>query len=155
MQTVSFAKTPKDEMEALNNMDASKTAVVSEDDKNKVTQPVYDSLATISKVDNKDNHNILEYKSKAAASQFAIFSEVYYSEGWNAYVDGKKVDYVKTNYALRGMNVPAGEHKIEFKFEPVSYSRGKMFTSIGQILILLLLGGAVFLSFRKSKEVKP
>ena len=155
VQTVSFAKTPKDEMEALNNMDASKTAVVSEDDKNKVTQPVYDSLATISKVDNKDNHNILEYKSKAAASQFAIFSEVYYSEGWNAYVDGKKVDYVKTNYALRGMNVPAGEHKIEFKFEPVSYSRGKMFTSIGQILILLLLGGAVFLSFRKSKEVKP
>lgn len=151
IQNISFAKTPKDEMNALNNLDASKTAVVSEEDKNKVTQPVYDSAATITKVDNRDNHNILEYKSKAAANQFAVFSEVYYSEGWNAYVDGKKMDYVKTNYALRGMNVPAGEHKIEFKFEPVSYSRGKMFTNVGQILVLLLLAGTLFTIIRKRK----
>ncbi|MGE5107176.1 MAG: YfhO family protein [Sphingobacteriales bacterium] len=151
VQNISFAKTPKDEMEALNNLDASKTAVVSEDDKNKVTQPVYDSSATITKVDNKDNHNILEYKSKASANQFAVFSEVYYSEGWNAYVNGKKTDYVKTNYALRGMNIPAGEHKIEFKFEPASYGRGRMLTNIGQILVLLLLAGTLFTIIRKGK----
>jgi uncharacterized membrane protein YfhO len=76
---------------------------------------------------------------------------VYYSEGWNAYIDGKKTDYVKTNYALRGINVPAGEHKIEFKFEPTSYSRGRMLTSIGQIAVLVLLGLGLFMEYRKKK----
>lgn len=152
VQKIEFANSRKAEMEALNNLDASKTAVVAEEDKGKVEQPVYDSTATIAKVDNKDNHNILEYKSKANAVQFAVFSEVYYSEGWNAYVDGKKVTYVKTNYALRGMNIPAGEHKIEFKFEPTSFSRGKMLTNIGQWLVLLLIAVAAFASARGKKK---
>jgi uncharacterized membrane protein YfhO len=62
------------------------------------------------------------------------------------------VDYVKTNYALRGMNVPAGNHAIEFKFEPPSYKKGRMFTSIGQILVLLLLAAGIFMEVRDRKK---
>jgi Bacterial membrane protein YfhO len=149
VKAVQFAKTAADEMNALNGIDASQTAIVNETDKNKITQPAADSSARIELV--KNNNNTIEYKAKAAAVQFAVFSEVYYSEGWNAYIDGKKTDYVKTNYALRGINVPAGEHKIEFKFEPTSYSRGRMLTSIGQIAVLVLLGLGLFMEYRKKK----
>lgn len=152
VKSVKFAAKPKDEMDALNGLDASTTAVVSEADKSKIIQPVYDSAATIVTVDNKENHDILEYKSKAATPQFAVFSEVYYNSGWNVYIDGKKTDYVKVNYALRGMNVPAGEHKIEFKFEPASYSNGKMLTNIGQLLILVLLAVAGFMAVKNKKS---
>jgi hypothetical protein len=153
VKEVRFADNLPGEMNALTGLDASHTAIVPASEKSKVTQPVYDSAAKIERVDNGDNHNILTYKSSAATNQFAVFSEVYYSEGWNPYVDGKKTDYVKTNYTLRGMNVPAGSHTIEFKFEPPSYLRGRMFTNIGQILALLLLAGGIFMEVRNGKKV--
>lgn len=151
VREVRFANDLKTEMTALKGMDASKTAVVSANDKNKVTQPVYDSAAKIELV--KNDNDVITYKSSAASNQFAVFSEVYYSEGWNAYVDGKKTDYVKTNYALRGMNVPAGNHTIEFKFEPPSYERGRMFTNIGQVIVLALLITGIFIEIRNRKKI--
>jgi hypothetical protein len=152
VKEVRFANTLQDEMKTLQGMDASQVAVVPASEKAKVTQPVSDSTATINRVDNGDNHNVVTYKSAAVASQFAVFSEVYYSEGWNAYVDGKKTDYVKTNYTLRGMNVPAGSHTIEFKFEPASFKKGKQLTSIGQIVVLLLLATGIFIEVRNRKK---
>lgn len=146
---VRFAPTLQDEMKGLNGLDASQTAIVSEADKSKVIQPVYDSAARI-RLDTNDN-DIVTYTSSAGTNQFAVFSEVYYSEGWNAYIDGKKVDYVKANYTLRGLSVPAGNHKIEFKFEPASYAKGRQLTMIAQILVLLLLAAAVFMEVRKKK----
>jgi hypothetical protein len=151
VREVRFANDLKGEMNALNGLDASKIAIVSADQKNKITQPVYDSAARIELV--KNDNNIITYKSSASTNQFAVFSEVYYSEGWNAYIDGKKTDYVKTNYALRGMNVPAGNHTIEFKFEPRSYTQGRMFTSVGQVIVLLLLITGIFVEIRNRRKI--
>ena len=64
-----------------------------------------------------------------------MLSEVYYPPGWNAFIDGKKADYVKTNYVLRGMYVPAGDHQIEFRFEPKSYTTGRTITIIANIIV--------------------
>jgi hypothetical protein len=149
VKDVRFANTLQDEMKMLNGLDASQEAIVSTTEKSKVTQPVYDSAARIELISNDDN--TVTYKSITSSNQFAVFSEVYYSAGWNVYVDGKKDHYVKTNYTLRGMNVPAGTHTIEFKFEPASYTRGRQLTMIGQILILILLAVSIFVSVRKSK----
>jgi uncharacterized membrane protein YfhO len=149
VQEVHFADDLKAEMKSLNGMDASKTAIVSVNDKSKVTQPVYDSAARIALV--RNDNDLITYKSTASANQFAVFSEVYYSEGWSAYVDGKKTDYVKTNYAIRGMNVPAGTHTIEFKFEPASYTRGRMLTTVGQLIVLALLIVGIFVEVRRRK----
>ena len=95
VKEVRFADNLRGEMNALNGLDASQIAIVPASEKSKITQPVYDSAAKIELV--KNDNNIITYKSSAATNQFAVFSEVYYSEGWNAYVDSKKVDYVKTN----------------------------------------------------------
>jgi uncharacterized membrane protein YfhO len=96
--------------------------------------------------------NRLTYEaSNLKNSQLAVFSEVYYSAGWNVYVDGTKSDYFRTNYVLRGMVVPAGNHKIEFKFEPTSYFLGKKISIISSIILLLGVVGAIFYSLKKAK----
>ena len=93
----------------------------------------------------------IDYESDAKSNQFAVFSEIYYPAGWNAYIDGKKAPYYKVNYLLRGMPVTAGHHAISFKFEPASYKTGYMLATIGNILLYLILIGGIYMSFRKKE----
>ncbi|MFY7898776.1 MAG: YfhO family protein, partial [Chitinophagaceae bacterium] len=88
----------------------------------------------------------------ANTNQFAVFSEIYYSAGWNAYVDGKKVDYCKVNYALRGMPVPAGKHTIEFKFEPSLVRLGEQLSKYAGIVSVLLVLLFAFLECKSYKK---
>jgi hypothetical protein len=96
-----------------------------------------DSAAGIELVDYKPNH--LTYQSKAGSDQLAVFSEVYYPNGWTAYVDGEEVPYFRANWILRAMVVPAGEHTIEFKFQPGIYTTGERISLASSILLLLLV----------------
>lgn len=89
--------------------------------------------------------NELVYESDSKEEQFAVFSEIYYPKGWNAYVDGNLKPHANVNYVLRGMNIPAGKHKIEFKFEPATYKTGTTVASIGSILLLILVGAGIYL----------
>ena len=82
----------------------------------------------------------LNFESNANSPQFAVFSDIYYNKGWNAYVDGTKTDYVRVNYLLRGMKVPAGKHEIVFKFEPVGYIVGEKIALASSLLLILLVG---------------
>ena len=85
--------------------------------------------------------NNLIYTSNSAKDELAVFSEIYYQPGWNAYVDGEEVEHFRVNYVLRAMVIPKGDHKIEFKFEPVLYGIGESISLVSSsILILLLLG---------------
>lgn len=85
--------------------------------------------------------NKLIYDYKTSRDELAVFSEIYYEKGWNAYVDGKKTPHFRADFVLRAMVLPAGDHKLEFRFEPKSYYTGQM-VSLGSslLLILLLLG---------------
>lgn len=87
--------------------------------------------------------NHLVYQSNALSKKIAVFSEIYYDKGWNAYLDGQKTDYFRADYALRAMVIPAGTHQIEFKFEPKSYLLGEKIALIGSILLILSLLGVV------------
>jgi len=102
--------------------------------------------------DYKPNH--LTYSSNTASDQFAVFSEIWYGpdKGWQAYLDGEPVDHIRVNYLLRGMKIPPGQHKVEFKFEPAVYSRGKTISFISSLLILLGLIGVIAKSYPKWKE---
>ncbi len=83
--------------------------------------------------------NHLTYETDTKAEEFAVFSEIYYPKGWNAYVDGQLKPHTGVDYVLRGMVVPAGQHKIEFKFEPQTYKTGNTIAMIGSILLILTI----------------
>lgn len=104
---------------------------------------VADSTATIEQTSYKPN--VITYKTKAASEQLAVFSEVYYDNGWQAYIDGKPVDHMRADWILRALRVPAGEHEVVFKFEPHAYRtcRGVATASSG-ILTLLLIASIIF-----------
>ena len=153
VKAVTFKKTPLDVMNALTTLNTRDSAVVEEAEKDLVKYDnAADSTASISLV--KNANDFVEYTSNATTARFAVFSEVYYSAGWKAYIDGKETQIVKTNYILRGLSVPAGQHKITFEFKPDSYYASLKIGVISSALIWLLLLGSAFLLFRQSRKAK-
>ena len=97
--------------------------------------------------------NKLTYQYNALAPRLAIFSEIYYPAGWKAYIDGEPIQILKANYILRALKLPAGSHTVEFKFEPESFTKGALYSSIASgILIVLLLLWALVAILNRSKD---
>ncbi|MDE1192478.1 MAG: YfhO family protein [Arachidicoccus sp.] len=140
-------------LNALGNFNAKDTAFVAA--KSGANQPVYDSTASIEL--RKYDNDTIQYITDAKSPQFAVLSEIYYPAGWNAYIDKKKTDYVQTNYVLRGIQVPAGKHEIEFRFEPASVSLAQTITLIANALFWLLILSSLFLLWKQQSipKVKP
>jgi hypothetical protein len=93
--------------------------------------------------------NSLTYLSKTTNEQFAVFSEIYYKNGWNAYIDGELVPHYRINYVLRGMLIPPGEHTIEFKFAPKVIQQGSVISLFSYLLLFGIPIGGLF--FGKNK----
>lgn len=87
--------------------------------------------------------NYLSYHSNNKTEQLAVFSEIYYEKGWDAYIDGKLVPYLRANYVLRAMVIPAGEHTVEFKFQPVMFKVGKIVDLVCSLTLILLAIGII------------
>ncbi|MEM7298943.1 MAG: YfhO family protein, partial [Bacteroidota bacterium] len=92
--------------------------------------------------------NYLKYTSSNNEDGFAVFSEIFYPKGWKALIDGEEASIERVNYILRGLNVPAGNHTIEFSFKPSSYFVGNTVAMIGSICIILLIIGSVVIEVR-------
>ena len=154
---IKFVDNPNEELNETGNLDTKKIAVISKDDKAYFNGKnlVKDSTAFLALKSYQPNE--LSFDSSSKTPQLAVFSEVYYPHGWNVYLDGNKVDYIKANYLLRALYVPAGKHKIEMKFEPAVIETGKLFSLISfGLFVLLSLIGIYFLfkDSRKSEIVK-
>jgi hypothetical protein len=91
----------------------------------------------------------IKYVSISAHKGFAVFSEIYYPEGWTCTIDGKEAKYCAVNYVLRGMEVPAGKHEIVWRFEPKSFSTGNMLSGIGSLVLILAFTGMGGVQLRK------
>jgi uncharacterized membrane protein YfhO len=137
-------------MNELGKYNPADTALVQKIFESSIPKPVFDSTATISLV--KNDNDIVTYTINAASNQFAVFSEVYYENGWKAYIDGKETPIVKVNYVLRGLAVPAGKHDIKFEFKPKGYYTGKSITSIFSIVLLIVFATGIFMEWRGRKE---
>lgn len=140
------------ELNALNTFNPATTAIVDKRFENELQgfkNSFSDSLAKIQLTQYKANE--LKYKTSTNENGLAVFSEIYYQPGWNAYIDGKPAPHFRTNYILRGMIIPAGTHEVVFKFEPSSYKTGQNIALICSILILAFLGVMIFLEFKKQK----
>ena len=96
--------------------------------------------------------NKLSYQVNAKRDEFAVFSEVYYPYGWNAYLDGQKVAHLNVNYVLRGMAIPVGTHVLEFKFEPKTHTAGQAIAGVSSGIVVLLLIIAMFFGIKAKKE---
>jgi hypothetical protein len=106
-----------------------------------------DSLASIKLVEYKPNY--LKYESQNSNEGFAVFSENYYAQGWNAYIDGELTPHIRVDYILRGLQIPAGNHTIEFKFEPEVIKTGSTIAVASSIVFLLLMVVGLFFEFKK------
>ena len=150
---IQFVKTPNEEIKAVGEIDNKKTAVVSVEDQKyfegKNLQS--DSTAVIELKNYQPNQ--LEFKTQSKTPQLAVFSEIYYSKGWKMLLDGKEVPYIKANYLLRAVFVPAGNHEVRMVFEPEVIEKGKIISmSAFGIFLLLSVGG--FLKFRRKTIAK-
>jgi Bacterial membrane protein YfhO len=139
---IHFVDNADQEMAALDSINVRDTAIVENNFRNKIPfMPVKDSTASVQLIENLNDK--ISYKFKSKTNQFVVFSEVYYDKGWNAFIDGNPAPYCKVDYVLRGMSVPAGDHTIEFRFEPNSYILGNRITGWAAILTFLLLITAI------------
>lgn len=155
VREIKFVKDANEEIKALDSLNPLTTAVAEQEFTKMIPSNIkFDSLATITQKLYRPNHLI--YETNSSQPQLAVFSEIYYKDGWNAYVDGKKTDYFRADYVLRAMIIPSGKHTIEFKFEPRTYYLCKKISYAGSILILLFALGVVsyeFWSNRTKKEI--
>ncbi len=142
-----------EEIKALEKFSAKNEAIVDKRFADKINglQINYDSTASIKLISYKPN--ALIYDTKATTDQLAVFSEIYYAKGWNTFIDGTPAQHFRADYVLRSMRVPAGNHKIEFKFQPKSYDTGnKISLASSALLLLLLVGVFVKENFLTKKE---
>lgn len=152
VKAIKYVDNADEEMNALDSTNLRDTAVVEKKFQSMIQQPpVPDSTASIKL--KKNLNDIIDYTYHSKTPQFAVLSEVYYPLGWNAFIDGKKADYVKTDYVLRGMYVPAGDHEIEFRFEPSSFWIGRTITIIAGLLVMLILIFTIGLEIRNRNKV--
>jgi len=145
VEKVKIVNSANEEIKALDSLDTKRETVLDRSKLELDTQFNFekDSTATIQLTDYKVTS--LTYQSKTEKKQFAVFSEIFYKNGWNAYVDGELIPHFRTNYMLRGMIIPAGTHTVQFKFEPTVVKTGSNVTlGTSIVLVLLIIGGFVY-----------
>ena len=144
-----------EEIFALDSLDSKNEAVVNTKVFMKINRFNFqtDSTTIVKLINYKPN--FLTYSATNENAGIAVFSEMYYKHGWNAYIDGELTAHFKVNRVLRALKVPSGNHKIEFKFEPEVVELGSKITLGSSILIgLVVLGGLLFSIFPKRKKEK-
>lgn len=147
---------PNAEILALNDFDPAQTAIVNKEfaellagkdltrDSNSVIEPVHQQPY---------NPDYLQYKSKTTKDQLAVFSEIYYKPDWIAYIDGERAEYIRVNYVLRAMVVPAGEHTIEFRNEaPLLHKLDKVAWAGSAIFGIIILGSIAMVIYKGRKK---
>lgn len=159
VEKIKFVNSANEEMKALDSLDNKNEVVMNE--KNYVDyfkgtkfngQFKKDSLASIQLVSYEPNQ--LKYVSNNSNEGFAVFSEMYYQNGWKATIDGKEAQILNVNYVLRGLKVPSGKHTIEFKFEPQVVKTGSTIALMSSIGMILLIGAGVYLENKKKKSAQ-
>ena len=144
-----WVKNANEEIKALEDFNPAKEAIIDERFRNVVGnfQIPNDSLSTIELTEYKPDQ--LTYRSETTGDHLAVFSDIYYDKGWNAYVDGELHPHFRVNYVLRGMIIPQGNHEIKFKFEPKSYVAGRRISLISSSLLILLTLSVLWIELKR------
>ena len=151
VKSVRYVENADEEMLAISSFSPKDEAMIDKRYKSIVeSKPLgADPNATIKLVNYNPDH--LVYQSSSASNQVAVFSEIYYDKGWKMLIDNVEQPYFRADYLLRAATIPLGNHKIEFIFHPASYYTGEGISMAGSILLVLALGGAIFMETKKKK----
>ncbi len=141
---VTYVKNAEEEMEALDSFDPKDVAIVNEEFKPLLENKKLGTSANTSIELVKYRPDELTYEYSAPQDVLAVFSEIWYDKGWNAYVNGKKITHFRADYLLRAAHLPGGNHTVEFKFEPRSYDIGENVSLVASILLVLAFGLAMW-----------
>lgn len=146
------AASADEEIAAIKGLDPTETAVVDERFAEHVQGKNFmkDNSGSIRLTEYQPDY--LRYDMKASGEQLVVFSDIYYEDGWNAFIDGEPAPHFRVNYVLRAMVIPAGEHTIEFNFHPASYYTGNKVSLASSILLILAIAGYFLNETRKRKS---
>ncbi|MFY0696526.1 MAG: YfhO family protein [Balneola sp.] len=147
-----YADTPNEAFDFVSNpeVDYSKVAVVENSDQIPIST---DSTSEVS-ITNYTGSEITLNVSRSTPG-FLVLSEIYYPAGWVATLNGEEIEILKTNYVLRGMKIPAGDHELVMEFKPSSYSLGVTLgwiSLVAQVLIALAFGVTYFRNNTSNSE---
>jgi hypothetical protein len=150
VESVQFAKNADEEMKAISSFDPKKEAIVDQEYKGLIDLKRVGPGGATAMIKLESYHpDDLVYSYSAPRDVIAVFSEIYYDKGWNMYVDGVQKPYFRADYVLRAAQLEAGNHKVEFKFEPKSYYMGEKISLAGSILLVAFLGFGFYTENRK------
>ncbi|WP_210514725.1 YfhO family protein [Hymenobacter terricola] len=146
---VKTVQSPDEEMAALGTLSPATVAVVDASKFPQQKAATYDIAGSSIALTNYSPDE-LKYRYNATQAGLVVFSEIYYADGWQAFIDGKPAPHLRADYVLRALQVPAGAHTIEFKFEPKAYAVGNGVSLAASIALLLaLIGTGVYVARRK------
>ena len=148
---IHFAPTAEAEIDFLGTADLRRTAVVAGADA---------ELFAATRADTSDNRielveyrpNYQRYTYDAATDAVALFSEIYYDKGWHAYIDGEEAPYVRADYVLRAMELPAGSHTVEWRFRAPDWGTVEAITLAASLTILLGALALLVVEWRRSRQ---
>ena len=149
VNNIDIVNNANEEIDALSSFDPAGDAIVHREYADYVSGLKLNKNGSITLLDYAPNN--LSYESNTQGDQFAVFSEMWYgpNKGWQAYIDGEPVEHIRVNYALRGMKVPSGQHRISFIFDPAIYHIGSVISLLSSIVFVLLVLAGLWLLYRK------
>ncbi len=149
---VILVKDANEEISHINTFNPANEAIVDDDFSSFLTRPGYpvNGDEKIELASYKANELVYRYSAKE--EKLAVFSEIYYPEGWRCYINGKESSHFRANYVLRAMVLPAGDNEVRFEFHPSSYYTGNRVSLASSILLLLLTAGYFSRGFLKRSK---
>jgi len=154
VETPVIVENANEELSSINRIDPSKVAVIDKMFRDQIKNNSY----PVSQGDTLElksyKPNELIYSSRSKGENLAVFSEIYYPAGWKGFIDGKESNYFRTDYVLRGMIIPAGDHEIKFSFEPSSYKTGNRVSYISSLLFILMTAGYIIVQIKSKSKAE-
>ena len=148
---VEYVGNANEEIEAIHGLDPTQTAIVDKKFESVIKSLPSDSTATIELVAYEPNY--LKYEVSSEKGGTVVFSEIYYP-GWKSTIDGQEVEHGRANYILRAMNVPAGKHVVEFRFDPDSLHVTENIAFIALGLLVLLAIATIVLKIKACRKAE-
>lgn len=148
---VALAPSPQAEIDLLGQVDLRTTAVVAGADEERIRSLRNDTSESHITLETY-RPNYLCYRYTSPVEAVALFSEIYYDKGWTAYVDGEEAPYFRADYVLRGMELPAGKHTVEWRFRAPNWNTVSTIMLIASLVILLGAVAAVVHGWRNRSD---